>query len=81
MENSIDIFHLHETKIVRARNKIRIEVESLIKKIRDNTDVQAAKISLRKMVRDSEKLSRAAIVYMRAHRDLAEVKEILKLDP
>lgn len=80
VENSIDIFHLHETKIVRARNNIRIEVDKLIQKIRNNTDVQTAKNSLKKMVRDSEKLSRAAIVYMRAHRDLDEVKEILELD-
>ncbi len=80
VKNSIDIFHLHEIKIVRARNNIRIEVERLIQKIRNNIDVQDAKVSLRKMVRDSEKLSRAAIVYIRPHRDLAEVKEILELD-
>ena len=32
------------------------------------------------MVRDTEKLSRAAIIYLRAHRDLQEVKDILNLE-
>jgi uncharacterized protein (TIGR02646 family) len=80
VENSIDIFHLHETRIVRARNKIRIDVEKEVAKIREGRNVRDAKITLRKMVRDTEKLSRAAVVYLRAHRDLAEVKEILQLD-
>ncbi|OEF54918.1 hypothetical protein [Enterovibrio norvegicus] len=80
VENSVDIFHLHEARIVRERNKIRIEVEKQVKKIREENDVQGAKTKLRRMVRDSEKLSRAAVIYLRAHRELPEVKEILQLD-
>lgn len=80
VKNSIDIFHLHEKRIVRARNIIRINVDILVKKIRDNEDIQDAKTKLKRMVRDTEELSRAAIVYLRAHRDLPEVKDILSLD-
>lgn len=80
VRNSIDIFHLHETRIVRARNKIRIDVEKAVTNIRDGHDILQAKMALRKMVRDTEKLSRAAVVYLRPHRDLAEVNEILQLD-
>lgn len=80
VNNSIDIFHLHETRIVRARNKIRIEIEKQVKKIRNGENISDAKLILRKMVRDTEKLSRSAVVYLRAHRDLQEVKEILQLD-
>lgn len=80
VQNSIDIFHLHEIRIVRARNKIRINIEREVAKIRQGLDVNQAKLNLRKMVRDTEKLSRAAVVYLRLHRDLAEVKEILQLD-
>ena len=79
VRNSIEIFHLHESRIVRARNKVRLEVERQIRKIKDNDDVQAAKAKLRRMVRDTEKLSRAAVVYLRAHRELPEVKDILDL--
>jgi uncharacterized protein (TIGR02646 family) len=80
VENSIDIFHLHEARIVRARNRVRLEVEQQVKKIRDNNDVQSAKNTLKRMVRDTERLSRAAVIYLRAHRELPEVKEILNLD-
>ncbi|WP_370210416.1 hypothetical protein [Alloalcanivorax venustensis] len=80
VENSIDIFHLHETRIARARNKLRLEVETQVRKIKNNDDALGAKIRLRRMVRDTEKLSRAAVIYLRAHRDLQEVKEILSLD-
>ncbi len=80
VSNSVDIFHLHETKLVRSRNKVRIEVEKQIKKIKLNDDALSAKKTLKRMVRDSEKLSRSAIVYLRAHRELPEVKEILSLD-
>jgi len=80
VKNSIDIFHLHETRIVRSRNKIRIEVENFVTKIRQGQDVHQAKIALRKMVRNTERLSRAAIVYLRPHRDLPEVTEILQID-
>ncbi|MBM5575784.1 hypothetical protein [Deefgea sp. CFH1-16] len=80
VNNSIGIFHLHEARIVRERNGIRIEVEKQVKKIRCNDGVDEAKTKLRRMVRDTEKLSRSAIVYLRAHRDLPEVKDILSLD-
>lgn len=80
VENSIEIFHLHESRIAKARNKVRIEVENQVRKIKSNNDVQDAKNKLRRMVRDTEKLSRAAVVYLRAHRELPEVKDILNLD-
>ncbi|OUE39424.1 hypothetical protein BZY95_16800 [Billgrantia desiderata SP1] len=80
VNNSVEIFHLHEARIARARNKIRLDVEKYVKKIRNGDDAQAAKLELRRMVRDTEKLSRAAIIYLRAHRDLPEVKNILELD-
>jgi len=78
--NSIEIFHLHESRIVRARNKVRIEIEKRVKKLRENNDVQEVKSELRRMVRDTEKHSRAAIVFLRAHRELDAVKDILSLD-
>jgi uncharacterized protein (TIGR02646 family) len=77
--NSIDIFHLHETRINRARNKVRIDIEKEVAKIRKGHDVREAKSTLRRMVLDTEKLSRAAVVYLRAHRDLVEVRDILQL--
>jgi uncharacterized protein (TIGR02646 family) len=80
VQNSIEIFHLHESKIVRARNIVRLEVERQVRKIKTNDNVQEAKAKLRRMVRDTEKLSRAAVVYLRAHRELPEVKDILNLD-
>jgi len=80
VKNSIEIFHLDQTKIVRARNKIRLEVERQVRKIKNNDDVQAAKNQLRRMVQNTEMLSRAAIVYLRAYRELQEVKDILDLD-
>lgn len=80
VKNTIEIFHLHETKINRARNKVRLEVERQVRKIRDNDDVQAAKAKLRRMVKDTEILSRSAVVYLRAHREIPEVKDILNLD-
>lgn len=78
--NSIEIFHLNETRISRARNTIRIEIERQVNKIRNDDGAIEAKRILRRMIRDSEKLSRAAIVYLRAHRDLQEVQDILQLD-
>jgi uncharacterized protein (TIGR02646 family) len=80
VQNSIEIFHLNESRIARARNKVRLEVERQVRKIRENNDAQSAKAKLRRMVRDTEKLSRAAIIYLRAHRDLQEVKDILNLE-
>ncbi len=84
--NSIDIFHLHEVKLVRRRNKLRLAIEKDVKALRkalNDGDQEASrdlKRKLRRVVRDTEMLSRAAIVYLRQHRDLAEVKEILQLD-
>lgn len=80
VQNSIEIFHLHESRIVRARNIVRLEVERQVRKIKANDDAQEAKAKLRRMVRDTEKLSRAAVVYLRAHREIPEVKDILNLD-
>ncbi len=80
VKNTIEIFHLHESRIARARNKVRLEVEKQVRKIKDNDDVQAAKAKLRRMVKDTENLSRAAVVYLRAHREIPEVKDILDLD-
>lgn len=80
VKNSIDIFHLHEKKLVRARNKIRIDIERLVRKIKAKDDVDEAKNKLRRMVKDTEKYSRAAIVYLSAHREIPEVKNILNLD-
>lgn len=78
--NSIEIFHLHETRLVRARNNVRLEVEAQVKKIKEKDNVTEAKSKLKKMVRDTERFSRTAIVYLRAHRELPEIKEILRLD-
>jgi uncharacterized protein (TIGR02646 family) len=82
VKNSIDIFHLNETKIVRKRNSIRIQVERYVETLRKGNagEVRTAKSKLKKMVRDTEMLSRAAIVYLRPHRALPAVKEILDLD-
>lgn len=80
VKNSIDIFHLHEARIVRERNKLRLEVNRLVGKIKNNDDVQGAKAKLGRMVRYTERFSRAAVVYLRAHRELQEVKDILSLD-
>jgi uncharacterized protein (TIGR02646 family) len=82
VKNSIDIFHLHEIRIVRKRNDIRLKVDKYVERLRNGTagEVRTAKSELKKMVRDSEMLSRAAIVYLRPHRALPAVKEILNLD-
>jgi len=80
VNNSIDIFHLHEKRIVRERNKIRIEIQKLVNKLRKGEDVQETKSKLKRMVRDTEKLSRTAAVYLRGHKDLPDVAEILQID-
>lgn len=80
VKNSIEIFHLNEIRITRARNKVRLEVERQIRNIKENNDIPAAKARLRRMVRDTEMLSRAAVVYLRAYRELPEVKDILNLE-
>jgi uncharacterized protein (TIGR02646 family) len=80
VNNSIDIFHLQEKRIVRERNKIRIEIQKLVNKLRKGEDVQETKSKLKRMVRDTEKLSRTAAVYLRGHKYLREVAEILQID-
>lgn len=80
VNNSIDIFHLHEPRIVRERNKIRIDIQNLVGKLRKGEDVQNTKSKLKRMVKETAKLSRAAVVYLTVHRDLPEVTEILQLD-
>lgn len=86
VSNSIDIFHLHETRIVRARNKIRLDVEKQIKIIKtaelnkNQAEIREAKLTLRAMTKETTKLSRAAIIYLRQHRELSVVKQILELD-
>ncbi|MFW1799612.1 hypothetical protein ACG9YX_06165 [Acinetobacter nematophilus] len=80
VNNSTEIFHLDEKRLTRARNDVRIEVEKQVKNIRNNDNVQTAKAKLKCMVDNTEMLSRAAIVYLRAHRELPEVKDILNLD-
>ncbi len=80
VKNSIDIFHLHESRISRERNLIRLEVERQIRIIKGGGDTRNAESVLSRMVRDTEKLSRAAIVYLSPYRSLPEVKDILQLD-
>ena len=80
--NSIDVFHLHEKRIARKRNRIRIDIKRLVEKLEkgDAAAVIEAKSSLRKMTRDTEMLSRAAVVYLSQFRYLPAVKEILNPD-
>lgn len=80
--NSIDIFHLHEVKIVRKRNDVRIKVERQVDKLRNGNaaEVRSAKLELLRMVSETEMLSRAAVVYLSPHKALPAVKEILNLD-
>lgn len=82
VENSIDMFHLHETRITRKRNRIRIDIMLQVKKLENGniTEVREAKDNLRKMTRDSEILSRAAIVYLNQYKYLPIVKQILSLE-
>jgi uncharacterized protein (TIGR02646 family) len=86
VSNSIKIFHLDEQRIVRQRNSIRLLVKQLVDDLKTAitdgrpAEVQTKKDSLKKMVRNTEKLSRAAVVYLRAHRDMPEVCDILQID-
>jgi len=86
VNNSIEIFHLNEKRLVKRRNDIRINVVNKIKALKDakenndNNRCREIKEELRKIVRDTEMLSRAAVVYLRAYRNIDEVKEILNLD-
>ncbi|MBE8233420.1 MAG: hypothetical protein HAW67_06750 [Endozoicomonadaceae bacterium] len=86
VQNSIKIFHLDQRKICQKRNRIRLNIEKEIinlKQAEKNSDkqtIQASKSTLRRMVKDTEEFSRAAIVYLRQHRNLSAVKDILQLD-
>jgi len=77
--NSKEIFHLHESKLCRKRNMVRIDVQRHVKNL-NSTDPQtvlSAKSSLRRMISDTEMLSRAAFVYLSQHRQIDEVQQIL----
>ncbi|MBC3908227.1 HNH endonuclease family protein [Undibacterium umbellatum] len=86
VENSIVIFHLHETRICRKRNNIRIDVNKKIvslkaaKEIGDRTQITKITKSLAKMVRETEEYSRAASVYLKPYRSLPEISAILNID-
>ena len=82
VKNSIDIFHLHEQRISRKRNKIRIDIKRQVEMLESESaaDVRKAKSYLRKITRDTEMLSRAACVYLSNYRYLPAVKEILNSD-
>lgn len=79
VNNSTKIFHLHETKICRKRNKIRLDVKRYVDDLSsaDNQTVLSAKNSLRRMISETEMLSRAAFVYLSQHRQIDEVERIL----
>lgn len=84
--NSISAFHLDETKSVRKRNDLRLEISRDIKELREakerNEKSRKNRVvtRLRKRVKDTQMFSRAAIVYLRPHRDIDEVREMLNLD-
>ena len=77
--NSTEIFHLDETKICRERNNVRIKIQRLIKDLDsiDHHRVLSAKSSLRRMISDTEMLSRSAFVYLSQHRQNDAVEQIL----
>lgn len=79
VNNSKIIFHLHETKICRKRNKIRLDIKRHVDDLSsaDRQTVLSAKASLRRMISDTEMLSRAAFVYLSQHRQNDEVENIL----
>lgn len=83
VENSKKIFHLHQSKICRKRNRIRLEVQRYVTDLGsvDAPTVLRAKNSLRRMIRDTEMLSRAAFVYLCQHRHIPEVENILNPAP
>lgn len=79
VNNSKEIFHLHEIKICRKRNKIRLDIKRYVDDLSsaDRLTVSSAKSSLRRMISDTEMLSRAAFVYLSQHRQIDAVEEIL----
>lgn len=79
VENSTTAFHLHETRICRKRNSIRIRVKRRVDEL-DSTDpatVRSAKSDLRRMVSETEMLSRTAFVYLSQYRNIDVVQRIL----
>ncbi|MEP1327069.1 hypothetical protein [Pseudophaeobacter sp.] len=79
VNNSTTIFHWHQKKICRKRNVIRLEVQRHVKNLSsvDPHTVLLAKTSLRRMIKDTEMLSRAAYVYLSQHRYIKDVEDIL----
>lgn len=79
VHNSAEIFHLCETRICRKRNKIRLDVKRYVDDLSSSNPrtVLSAKNSLRRMIRDTEMLSRAALVYLSQHRQIDAVEQIL----
>jgi len=77
--NSTNAFHLHETRICRKRNSIRITIQRLVKDLSstDADTIRSAKIALRRMVSETEMLSRTAFVYLSQHRHNEVVQRIL----
>lgn len=83
VKNSTRIFHLDEVRIVRERNKIRLTVQKHVDRIKrspNSREAKDAKALLKRMVRDTEILSRATIVYLRPYRVIPEIARILDLD-
>jgi uncharacterized protein (TIGR02646 family) len=87
VKNSVRIFHLDETRLVRKRNALRLEILRDLnvlrdaKQRRDQTARRTVEARLRRRVRDTTMLSRAAIVYLRPYRgEFEEVRNMLNLD-
>ena len=79
VNNSSKLFHLHETRICRKRNQVRLKVQKLVRDLNSTNQetVLSAKRSLRRMVKDTEVLSRAAFVYLSQYRHITAVEQIL----
>lgn len=79
VNNSKKIFHLHASKICKKRNAIRIKIQKHVRELgsTDQQTVLSAKSTLRRMIKDTEMLSRAAFVYLSQHRDIDEVENII----
>lgn len=80
VKNSIDIYHLDETRINRKRKTIKIDVYKLVSNLRKKVDVMASKNKLREMIDEQEEYSKSTIVYLREHRGFDPVDDILNLD-
>lgn len=79
VNNSVEVFHLHETKICRKRNGIRLNIQKYVKDLdsQDRQTILNAKSKLRLMISETEQLSRAAFVYLSQHRNITAVEQIL----